>query len=373
MAIDTLAPKTIQTYPIVGLDYTIPFEYLARKFIVVTLIGEAGREVLLLNTDYRFTTPTQITLNVAPSGDYTEIEIRRNTSATDRLVDFNDGSILRAFDLNVSAVQTLHVAEEARDLAGSSMTVNDDGNLDARGRRIINVKAGIEAADAVNFGQLVEFDDSTKNNADRAEAAAAAAELSETNAKNSEDSTKKDAASANSSASTANTAAMDARKSYEAIVPLEESVTTLAPQVEANAIKAEAAADKAQEISDNLGDLSGLPPRVDALDKTTTVPVNILGEVGTGFFTRVGYTVHFRWVSFNKVVVSTSEVLCSIPEGYQPVESCVGSEFPTNRANKVDSSLLVTCVVGADNITMYNAGDEAEFYRVTMTWFTKDI
>ncbi|ASU01175.1 tail fibers protein [Vibrio phage JSF25] len=58
----TRAPKTIVVYDITGqTDYTIPFEYLARKFVVVTLIGQ-DRKVLTLNTDYRFTTKTTIGL-----------------------------------------------------------------------------------------------------------------------------------------------------------------------------------------------------------------------------------------------------------------------------------------------------------------------
>ncbi|WP_152687712.1 phage tail fiber domain-containing protein, partial [Pseudomonas fildesensis] len=34
------APKTVLTYPLNGAqrDFPIPFEYLARKFVVVTLI-----------------------------------------------------------------------------------------------------------------------------------------------------------------------------------------------------------------------------------------------------------------------------------------------------------------------------------------------
>ena len=149
--------KTVLTYPLDGSnrDFNIPFEYLARKFVVVTLIG-VDRKVLTLNTDYRFATRTTISLTKAwgPADGYTTIELRRVTSTTDRLVDFTDGSILRAYDLNVAQIQTMHVAEEARDLTADTIGVNNDGHLDARGRRIVNLANAVDDRDAVPFGQL---------------------------------------------------------------------------------------------------------------------------------------------------------------------------------------------------------------------------
>ena len=149
--------KTVLTYPLDGSnrDFNIPFEYLARKFVVVTLIG-VDRKVLTLNTDYRFATRTTISLTKAwgTADGYTTIELRRVTSTTDRLVDFTDGSILRAYDLNVAQIQTMHVAEEARDLTADTIGVNNDGHLDARGRRIVNLANAVDDRDAVPFGQL---------------------------------------------------------------------------------------------------------------------------------------------------------------------------------------------------------------------------
>lgn len=152
--------KTVMTYQLDGAtrDFNIPFEYLARKFVVVTLIG-VDRKVLTLNTDYRFATKTTITTLQAwgQAQGYTQIEIRRYTSATERLVDFTDGSILRAYDLNISQIQTMHVAEEARDLTADTIGVNNEGHLDARGRRIVNVANAVDVRDAVPLGQLQEM------------------------------------------------------------------------------------------------------------------------------------------------------------------------------------------------------------------------
>lgn len=148
--------STVRTYPLNGaVNFTITFEYLARKFVQVTLIGKDRKE-LVLNQDYRFTAKTQITTSRTwTSADgYHMIEIRRLTSATDRLVDFADGSILRAYDLNISQIQTLHVAEEARDLTADTIGVNNDGHLDARGRRIVNLADGVYDGDAISVGQV---------------------------------------------------------------------------------------------------------------------------------------------------------------------------------------------------------------------------
>ncbi|UBU95737.1 tail fiber protein [Pseudomonas phage PCS4] len=186
------APKTTVTYTLNGTDrdFLIPFEYLARKFVQVTLVG-VDRKVLTLNIDYRFTQRTIITTTKGwgPADGYQLIEIRRYTSATERLVDFSDGSILRAYDLNTAQVQSLHIAEEGRDIATDTIGVNNDGDLDARGRKIVNLADGVNDFDAVNLrqqrqwaGSALNQADRSKNEADRATAQANASAGSASNA-----------------------------------------------------------------------------------------------------------------------------------------------------------------------------------------------
>ena len=155
-----LAPRTVLTYPLDGAnrDFAIPFEYLARKFVQVTLIG-ADRKTLTLNVDYRFTQRTIITLSRSwgPADGYQTIELRRYTSATERLVDFSDGSVLRATDLNTSALQALHISEEGRDIATDTIGVDANGNLDARGRKIVNLLPGLLSGDAVSLQQIANL------------------------------------------------------------------------------------------------------------------------------------------------------------------------------------------------------------------------
>lgn len=229
----TRAPSTIVTIPLTGqLEFTIPFEFLARKFVVVTLLG-TDRKVLTLNTDYRFIAVNKIRLERQPDGQYTRIELRRYTSATDRLVTFIDGSILRATDLNLAQVQTMHVAEEARDMTSDNIGVNDDGDLDARNRKIVNLADGENTLDAVNLGQLRQFDTSTLNNANKAALSAAEAKESEMNAAGSEARCVVAEAKAISSAGTAMTAAYDANRSKAAAKQSEDRAASILADVQA--------------------------------------------------------------------------------------------------------------------------------------------
>lgn len=160
MSITRSTTSTIIVYNLgSSLEFTIPFEYLARKFVQLTLLG-TSRRPLVLNIDYRFVSSTVVALSMQPGGAFTQLEVRRNTSASERLVDFHDGSILRANDMNLAQLQALHVAEEARDIAQITLGMDDDGNLDARYRRIVRLAKGILPDDAATVGQIEDISSS---------------------------------------------------------------------------------------------------------------------------------------------------------------------------------------------------------------------
>ena len=85
--------------------YTIPFAYLAKKFIHVTVNGIE----LTYNIEYRVEGTQVVLLYPATSAD--TIEIYRKTT-TGRLIEFNDGSVLRGDDLTTFQLQILHLIEE---------------------------------------------------------------------------------------------------------------------------------------------------------------------------------------------------------------------------------------------------------------------
>jgi hypothetical protein len=135
-------------------DFTVPFDYLKKSFVTVRLgTGTAltGGDYGDTGSDYYFIDKTTIRLKVAPaSGE--SLTIRRHTSATERVVTFKDASILKATDLDTSQVQAFHIAEEGRDILEDSLSVNREGNWDAKGKRIVNVGTPVADSDAVTYG-----------------------------------------------------------------------------------------------------------------------------------------------------------------------------------------------------------------------------
>lgn len=134
-------------------DFTVPFDYLKKSFVTVRLgTGNTltGGDYGDTGSDYYFLDKTTIRLKVAPSSGES-LTIRRYTSATERVVTFKDASILKATDLDTSQVQAFHIAEEGRDILEDSLSVNREGNWDAKGKRIINVGAPVADNDAVTY------------------------------------------------------------------------------------------------------------------------------------------------------------------------------------------------------------------------------
>lgn len=283
--------KTVLTYPLDGSnrDFNIPFEYLARKFVVVTLIG-VDRKVLTINTDYRFATRTTVSLTKAwgPADGYTTIELRRVTSTTDRLVDFTDGSILRAYDLNVAQIQTMHVAEEARDLTADTIGVNNDGHLDARGRRIVNLANAVDDRDAVPFGQLktmnqnswqarneaLQFRNEAQNFRNQAEGFKTESGTNAANTKQWRDEAEgfRDEAEQfkNTAGQYATSSGNSASAAHQSEVNAENSATASAN----SASLAEQQADRAEREADKLGNWNDL---AGAIDKVVDVDVYFKG------------------------------------------------------------------------------------------------
>lgn len=135
-------------------DFTIPFDYLKKSFVTVRLgtgTTLTGGDYGDTGSDYYFLDKTTIRLKVAPDAGES-LTIRRYTSATERVVTFKDASILKATDLDTSQVQTFHIAEEGRDILEDSLSVNREGNWDAKGKRIINVGDAVSDGDAMTYG-----------------------------------------------------------------------------------------------------------------------------------------------------------------------------------------------------------------------------
>lgn len=168
-------------------DFTVPFDYLAKKFVKVSvgLTVLEGGDYGDTSKDYYFIDKTTVRLKTAPQAG-AEVTIRRYTSATDHIVSFKDASILKAKDLDTASIQTIHIAEEGRDIINDALIVDKYGNWNAKGHRIVNVGDPVNDGDAVNFKTYKADAMGAHQSRIEAEKARDRAKESEANAKESE-------------------------------------------------------------------------------------------------------------------------------------------------------------------------------------------
>lgn len=212
-------------------DFNVPFDYLAKKFVKVTVDSreKLGGDYGDTTKDYFFVDKTTIRFNTAPASG-TEIIIHRYTSATDRIVSFKDASVLKAKDLDVSTIQTIHIAEEGRDIINDALIVDKEGNWDAKGKRIVNVGDPIDDNDAITLKFYKEDAKGAYQSKLDAEAARDAAKVSETNAKASEVNAKESEVTAKASAGTA----VSAAKHADVVMTENQAILEEARQIQTN-------------------------------------------------------------------------------------------------------------------------------------------
>lgn len=168
-------------------DFAVPFDYLAKKFVRVSvgLTVLEGGDYGDTSKDFYFLDKTTVRLRTPPQAG-AAVTIRRYTSATDRIVSFKDASILKASDLDTASIQTIHIAEEGRDVINDALIVDKDGNWNAKGNRITNVGDAVNDGDAVNLKLYKADAMGTYQARVEAEKARDRAVVAETNAKESE-------------------------------------------------------------------------------------------------------------------------------------------------------------------------------------------
>lgn len=132
--------------------YTFPFSYLRKKFVMVSILHSDGTETTLeYGVDY---TINDLSVSLtAPAQVGEHLIIYRQTS-TDKIITWNDGSILLARDMNTEDAQMLHLQEEQQDYitanAISTKVTSDKEVLwDALNHRISNVSDPKDPQDVV--------------------------------------------------------------------------------------------------------------------------------------------------------------------------------------------------------------------------------
>lgn len=183
------------------LLYTFPFSYLRKKFIKVDVLhADNSITTLTYGVDYVVNDLSLTLTNPAKVGEH--LIIYRQTT-TDKIITWNDGSILLASDMNTEDVQMLHLQEEQQDYI-QSHSINTKTNSDTKevlwdalNHRVVNVSDPKDPQDAVTkhymesvqngfvTANTILVQEATKQ-ASAAKTSQEAAKTSETNAKASE-------------------------------------------------------------------------------------------------------------------------------------------------------------------------------------------
>ena len=195
------------------LLYTFPFSYLRKKFIKVDVLhADNSITTLTYGVDYVVNDLSLTLTNHAKVGEH--LIIYRQTT-TDKIITWNDGSILLASDMNTADVQMLHLQEEQQDYiqAHSINTKTDSATKevlwDALNHRVVNVSDPIDPQDAVTKHYMESVQDGfVARNTSLLEQATTQA----TNAKNSASSSATSASMSASSASASETSNQSAKK-----------------------------------------------------------------------------------------------------------------------------------------------------------------
>ena len=242
-------------------EYSFNFEYLRREFIKVEIDG-----VRVLS--FIFKDASTILLQ-SPVAEGDMLTIKRITDSS-RIVTFIDGSILKSTDLNISAIQTVHIAEEGRDYMTNTVGVDDEGNIDARFKRVVRVKNAVADDDAVNKRYVDSEGQFAMSNAYASAQAAKASEVaskdSETKAKASEVAAKASEVASKDSENKAKASEVAAKASEVAAKASENTVVPLVPVVDQaskdaakSALMADDASKRAEQAVVDVKNLGAVP------------------------------------------------------------------------------------------------------------------
>lgn len=301
-------------------DFTVPFDYLAKKFVRVSLGVTIlkGGDYGDTSKDYYFLDKTKVRLKVPPQ-EGEVLTIRRYTSATDRVVSFKDASVLKATDLDVSSVQTSHIAEEARDIINDALIKDKGGNWDAKDIRIVNVGTPETDSDAVTYGVYKADALGAYQSKLDAERARDRAVVAETNSKKSEDNAKLSETNAQTSAETAVSASEHAdavRVENQAILQEakeirdENRVLDANTKDNANVAKVKANEAKVSETNAKKSEVNSKESEVNA--KASEGKASDSSELAKQWATKLGDTVDGSEYSSKYYANKANEVLTQV-------------------------------------------------------------
>ncbi len=125
--------------------YSLTFPYIVQSHVEVRL----NNVLKTLGVDYTFPTSSTIQFTTAP-GNGVPINFKRNSSQSNRLVDYQDGSTITEAILDQDSNQMFYMSQEAIDSTAGVMALDGDNKWDATSRIIKNLASPVNDNDAVN-------------------------------------------------------------------------------------------------------------------------------------------------------------------------------------------------------------------------------
>jgi len=116
-------------------DFTFTFPYIKEEHIEVFLNytkitqGSGSNQYQVITN----VSPKLIRLTTGITSANLRVEVRRNSSLENPLVDYADGSTLTANDLDTSALQSLYIDQELKDNQGKTVSVDEATGLPSMG------------------------------------------------------------------------------------------------------------------------------------------------------------------------------------------------------------------------------------------------
>lgn len=261
-----MAYKTIVTYESDGVQtvFSFPFDYLRKAFIKVRT-GHIVDGLEELEQGVEFSVMSKQVTLVTPAAIGEVVEISRVT-ATDKIVTWIDGSVLRANDMNTFETQVLHLEEEtadklSNDIALFAQQAEAAADIAVENKNTVVTKAGevqasaAAAASSASAAHTSEVNASASatgaaNSAATATTKASQAATSETNAANSASTATTKASEGVTSASNAASSATNAANSAASAAISATNAANSATEAAASAVIAENAAITAAGMSD---------------------------------------------------------------------------------------------------------------------------
>lgn len=141
------------------LIYNFAFDYLKKKYVKVSSKNTTTGVVTNCTYGVHYVVvdkTIELLQSVGAVGDV--LRIVRETSTSEQIVSWNDASILKASDMSLAQLQQLHILEEYSEyMSTSSVSLDINGQYDAKNSRIVNLLAPQTATDAVNRGYIDSF------------------------------------------------------------------------------------------------------------------------------------------------------------------------------------------------------------------------